>query len=247
MKRIMILQPGYLPWLGFFDMLSRSDILVFHSDLQYDKGSWRNRNRIRTREGWNWLTVPVLLRSHSSDRIDAIRIDNSKDWCRRHLNLLRENYLSSMYFDRYFGRIEGILSRDWEFLIDLDLELIFCIIEELGLEREHVFSSDLDLEGLRSTMRLIKICEELGGDIYLSGTRGRNYIQEDLFKFHGIELEFHDYDHPIYKQNFEGFESYMSIIDLLFNHGEDSLKILSSGSVKDSTVNLQRSFTNKQV
>ena len=226
MKKIMILQPGYIPWLGFFDMVYKSEALVFHTDLQYDKGSWRNRNRIRTKEGWCWLTVPVLLKGHSYDRILDIKIDNSKKWRQRHRNLIRENYQGSSYFGDYFEPLIDILNKDWTYLMDLDLEIISWLLEEIGIQRKIMYSHDLVLTGTRKTMRLISICKQLGADAYLSGSRGRNYIQDDMFKKEGIKLEYHDYVHPEYKQHFEGFVPYMSIIDLLFNEGKKSLPII---------------------
>jgi len=227
MKRIMILQPGYLPWLGFFDMLYKSRALVLHTDIQYDKGSWRNRNRIRTAKGWSWLTVPVHLKGHAYDKILEIRIDNSKGWKRRHLNLLRENYRKAPCFDDYYGTLTAILNKEWKFLVDLDLALIDWLLKELGIRRELIFSHDLKLDGTKNTSRLISICKQVEADTYLSGSKGRNYIRDELFRKEGIKLEYHDYVHPVYKQQFEGFIPYMSVIDLLFNHGDESLGILT--------------------
>ena len=183
-----------------------------------------------------------MLKGNSFQKIDKIRIDNSKQWDRKHLNLLYENYSTSKYFERYYGKLEEILSRKWEYLVDLDMELIYWLADELGIVAKYVFSEDLNLNDSKSTMRLIRICQELNGDVYLSGSRGRNYIKEDLFQLHGINLEYHDYKHPEYKQNFEGFESYMSIIDLMFNHGDESLKILTKGRLEECQVNLQKSI-----
>ncbi|MBU1627681.1 WbqC family protein [bacterium] len=227
MSKIMILQPGYLPWLGFFDMMNKSDTLIIHDDLQYDKGSWRNRNRIRTKEAWCWLTVPVYLKGHSKEKILDIKIDNTKQWKSRQQNLIRASYNKAPFFDKYFDPLKDILNKDWDFLVDLDIELINWIVKELGIQKKILYSHDLKLDGTRSTMRLISICKQLDSDTYLSGSRGRNYIQEDIFKKEGVKLEYHDYDHPIYIQQFDGFIPYMSIIDLLFNIGPDSLKILS--------------------
>lgn len=222
----MILQPGYLPWLGFFDMLEKSDALVIHADLQYDKCSWRNRNRIRTKDGWRWLTVPVYLKGHSQDKILDIRIDNSKKWKNKHINLISENYNKAPFFENYFEKLKKIIRKNWEFLVDLDLELIYWLMEEIGLQKKILFSQNLDLNGTHATMRLIKICKLLDAEKYLSGTRGRNYIKDEKFQQEGIKLEYHDYVHPEYKQQFDGFIPYLSVIDLLFNHGLNSMRII---------------------
>jgi hypothetical protein len=227
MSKIMILQPGYLPWLGFFDMMNKSDAFVFHDDLQYDKSSWRNRNCIRTKDGWCWLSVPVFIKGHSKDIIRDIKIDNSKKWKQRHLNLIRESYQKASFYENYIDPLKKIIDKDWHFLVDLDIELINWVVKELGIQKKILYSHDLQLDRTRSTIRLISICKQLNADTYLSGTRGRNYIQEDIFQKEGIKLEYHDYEHPVYTQQFDGFIPYMSIIDLLFNHGTNSLGILS--------------------
>ena len=226
-RRIMVLQPGYLPWLGFFDMLYKSEALVYHTDLQYDKCSWRNRNRIRTKDGWAWLSVPVYIKGHSKDKILDIKIDNTKKWRKRHMNLVTENYKNAPFFERYIGNFEDIIKKDWDFLVDLDFALINWLMDELHLKKKLIYSHDLSLNGQRSTYRLIKICKQLGADTYLSGSRGRNYIDDSMFMDEGLKLEYHDYVHPEYKQQFDGFVPYMSVIDLLFNHGDASLKILT--------------------
>ena len=226
-NRIMILQPGYLPWLGFFDMFFKSDVLVYHTDIQYDKNSWRNRNRIKTRSGWNWLTVPVFIKGHSKDKIEDMKIDNSKKWINKHLNLIKDNYCKAPYFDKYFDKLSFLLRKKRIYLLDLNIELVDWLMEELGFSKPIMFSNELNLNGSKSTERLINICKELGTETYLSGSRGRNYICEHMFQEAGIHLEFHDYIHPVYKQQFEGFVPYLSVIDLLFNHGEKSLSILT--------------------
>jgi hypothetical protein len=232
MKRIMILQPGYLPWLGFFDMLDKSDVLVLHTDLQYDKSSWRNRNRIRTKDGWGWLTVPVFLKGHTQDKIHDIKIDNTKKWKRKHLNLIYENYKKAPFFANYFDTLIKLLNKNWNFLIDLDIETINWLSNEMGIKKKILFSPDLNLNGTRATMRLISICKQLEADTYLSGTRGRNYIQDEKFQQEGIKLEYHDYVHPEYKQQFDGFIPYLSVIDLLFNYGADSSRIICGKNEK---------------
>src|SRR5438105_3134011 len=117
-KRVaVILQPSYLPWLGYFAQMNRSDVFVVYDDVQYDKHSWRNRNRIKTPQGPLWLTVPVLTRGQNKPTNRDIAIDNSTDWPRKHLQTIRQNYTRAKFFDDYIGLVEQIYSRAWSFLI----------------------------------------------------------------------------------------------------------------------------------
>lgn len=225
--RAVILQPGYMPWLGFFDLMHQSDVFVYHTDVQYDKQSWRNRNRIKMRNGWCWLSVPVLIKGHSADIIREIRIDNSSDWGQKHWFQLRENYRAAPFFCDHAPFFQTTLSKRWEFLIDLDLCIADYMMSAMGLKRRIVFSHDLDLGGSNKTERLILICAAVGAEQYLNGPAGKAYIEEDLFRRAGIQLQWHDYPHPMYNQLHGPFLPYMSAVDLLFNHGLDSLEILT--------------------
>lgn len=225
-RRIAILQPGYLPWLGFFDQMGRSDVFVYHTDVQYDKQSWRNRNRIRTKQGWTWLTAPVRIKRHSKDLIEDMRIDNSQNWRKRHCNLIKESYQKAPYFSQYFPFFKDIYSSSWEFLTDLDIYIVDYLIKALGIETKIMLSTQLNLKEKEKTERLIEICKKLGADVYFSGSAARNYIRKNRFKEEGIKLEYQDYQHPVYPQQYEPFIPYMSIIDLLFNHGKESLDII---------------------
>src|SRR5262245_36641269 len=122
--RVVILQPGYLPWLGFFDQLYRSDVFVFYDDVQFDRRGWRHRNRIKGPAGGQWLTVPILKRGRYTQRICETRIDRTFPWCRKHLGSVRECYAHAAYFDRYYPELERLLQRNWTFLLDLDLAAI---------------------------------------------------------------------------------------------------------------------------
>src|SRR4030042_462417 len=120
-KIIGILQPGCLPWLGFFEQIHRSDIFVVYDDVQYDKNGWRNRNRIKTQKGFEWLTVPV--HASISREVSEIEIDNNQDWQRKHIKALKINYSRALYFNKYWPIFEKILNQKWEKLIDLDVAL----------------------------------------------------------------------------------------------------------------------------
>jgi hypothetical protein len=223
--RVTILQPSYLPWLGFFEQMSRSDKFVLLDDVQYTRRDWRNRNRVRVKDGWAWLTVPVLQKSRYSQSILETCIDNSVPWRKKHLQTLRLHYSKSPFFADYFPRCQKIYEKEWTFLFDLCLEMIHLIKEGMGIETPLLRSSELKTSG-EKTQRLISICRELGATHYLSGEAGSNYISEEDFSRQGIVLEYQDYVHPVYPQRYPDFVSHLSAIDLLFNCGKKSLGIM---------------------
>ncbi len=226
MKTIGILQPGYLPWLGFFEQLDRADLFVIYDDVQYDKNGWRNRNRIKTSQGIQWLTVPVII--GTSRMINDILIDNRQKWQKKHLKSIEQNYRKSPYFEKYFHIFEeGFLSK-WERLIDCDTFFIEKLKEALGINTPIIFSSDLKSKG-KSVDRLVKILIELGGNAFYEGIAGKDYIDEKFFNEAGIKLIYQDYNHPEYNQMYGQFVPYLSVVDLIFNEGDESLKIIRSG------------------
>ena len=230
---IGILQPGYLPWLGFFEQIYKSDIFVIYDDVQYDKEGWRNRNRIKTANGIQWLTVPVHVKLSEAPLIKDVRIDNKENWRKKHLNSIKMSYSRSPYLKDYLPFFEEAYNRQWEFLIDLDMFFILKILDWLGMGDKDIVRSSglLDIDraiGEGNKMdRLINICKTLKADTFYEGAAGRNYIDTDYFLGHGIRVEFQDYKHPVYKQLYGDFVPYLSIVDLLFNHGRDSLFILT--------------------
>lgn len=227
--RAVILQPGYMPWIGFFDLAASCDIFVILDHVQYDKRSWRNRNRIRTNseKGWQYITVPVITKGKFYQSIQETRIDNARDWASKHLNAIKLNYKDAMHFDDYYPYLKKILKEKWEWLVDLDLELINYFVHLLDIKTKFIRSSTLKTSGKKIDL-LVDICKQLGADEYLNGDTGIKYLKQENFSREGIKLVFHNYKHPEYKQRFDGFISHLSIIDLLLNHGrENSKKIMN--------------------
>ncbi len=223
---VVILQPGYIPWLGFFDQMYKSDTFVILDDVQYDKHGWRNRNRIKTAQGIQWMTVPVLTSGKNNLIIKDVLIDNRTGWQKKHLKSIEQNYKKSQFFKEYFYIFEEILSKEWKYLIDLDMEFIYRLNAILGLNRKIIFASALNIK-TDKTERLINICQILNADSYLTGDAAKDYIEKDKFDNNNIRLEFHNYSHPTYKQLYGKFMPFLSIVDLLFNNGGESLEILT--------------------
>jgi len=218
--RVGILQPGYLPWLGFFEQMSRCDVFVYLDDVQYTKNDWRNRNRIKTKDGIQWLTVPVSYKF--GQKIRDVTINNTYPWKRKHIHALRMWYSKSKFFSVYSEEIEQILKREWTYLVDLDIEVTRWLIKKLGITTKTVLSSGLSTTTNDKQYRLVEICKALDCDYFYEGKSGQNYINTEFFKANGITIEFQDYQHPQYPQLWGEFVPYLSAIDLLFNVGPES-------------------------
>jgi WbqC-like protein family len=230
-KRIVVLQPSYLPWLGYFDQLYKSDVFVLYDDVQYDKHGWRNRNRIKTGTGPLWLTVPVLTHGQGLPTNRDARIDTRQPWARKHLQALRVNYAKAPAFEEVFGALEPVLGRPWTHLIDLNRAVLEMLCRLLGLTRLILLSSELDVPGQKSE-RLIGLCRALGAGRYLTGDAASDYLDETQFAAHDIRVEYHHYRHPVYAQLHGEFVPYLSVVDLLMNHGRESLGVLVDGDIQ---------------
>lgn len=224
--RIGILQPGYLPWLGFFEQLYKSDIFVVYDDVQYNKHSWRNRNRIKTANGVQWLTVPVFVKFKEHPLINEVKIDNKSNWRKKHLLSIKQSYLKAPFYKEYVDIFEEAYSRNWGYLVDIDMYFITKLAECLGINSKKIIkSSTLNITGGK-VERLVRICKVFEADIFYEGAKGRNYLDEKYFTEHEIKVEFQDYKHPVYNQLYGDFVPYLSVIDLLFNQDKESLSIL---------------------
>ncbi|MBU1869840.1 MAG: WbqC family protein [Candidatus Omnitrophica bacterium] len=226
---VSVHQPQYIPWLGYFDKIAHSDSFVFLEEVQYKPREYQNRNRIRTKDGSIWLTVPVISKGKGRQRICDVGIDNEFDWRRQHLLSLQSFYGHARFFDKFFPFFEDTFKRQWEKLNDLNLHIINFMLKELSINTSLFFDSKLGITKTK-TERIIEICNKLNADTYLSGAGGRVYLEEEKFSKAGIKLIYQDYKHPVYHQqymkNSGDFLPFMSTIDLLFNEGLESRSIL---------------------
>jgi WbqC-like protein len=230
---LVVLQPGYLPWLGFFDQMQQADVFIYYDDVQFDKHGWRNRNRVRAPDGTpHWLTVPVLHSGRNWPSILEVEIDNRTPWARKHAGTLRQFYRRAPFLGRYLPALEETLQREWTRLVDLDLAVTELICSWLGLSRPTLRASRLGIGGKQSE-RLLAMCQHVGAARYLSGNSARDYLDLDLFAQHGVAVQWQDYVHPVYLQQGGAFVSHLSIVDLVFNCGEESLAILGRAGVGD--------------
>lgn len=225
---VSIHQPGYLPWFGFFHKMMYCDIFVFLDDVQYEKNGWQNRNKIRTSDGFSWLTVPV--KANFGTLINEVKIDNSQNWMKKHKKTIELNYSKGKFFNKYWPLIEPIYDKKFDLLIDLNMELIRTLMKLLKINTKTVFSSELNTTAQGSD-RILEICKSLHSDIYISGALGTNYLELNDFQKQKISVKFQNVHYPIFKQCYEPFIPNMSILDLLFNEGDNTSKIIKEAKV----------------
>ncbi|MBI4965619.1 MAG: WbqC family protein [Desulfomonile tiedjei] len=226
----VIMQPTYLPWLGYFDLIDQSTVFVFLDNVQFSKQSWQQRNRIRTDKGLEWLTVPVLTKGRRGQLIRDVEIRRSNSFPKDHVRCMEVNYARSPFFHKYFAGFEALLLRNCSTLGELNVGVIRWLASEIGIDARFEVATEIDAQGSRSEL-LANICEEVGANIYLSPVGSASYLttEHGAFERKNIEVVFQNFDHPEYRQVFKPFMPYASCIDLLFNAGERSLEIIRSG------------------
>ena len=248
-------QPNYLPYLGFFHKITMCDVFVIVDTVQYVKRGpfgWINRNKIRTPEGWIWLTVPVLSKGKYTQNIIDTMIDNAKPWEHKHWRSINLSYQKAPYFNLYKDFFQKLYETKWEKLADLNEAAIKYIISALGIKVEITKTSLIEAEGHASgqatgrsagrldrsavadngTDLIIDMCKKLGADTYVHGKHGKDYIDPSKFADNNIKCIYQEFNHPVYHQVYEPFIPEMSIIDLLFNHGPESLSVLIGSQPK---------------
>jgi glutaredoxin-related protein len=221
---VSIHQPQFMPWLGYFDKIVKSDIFVFLDTVQFKKNEFQNRNKIKTAQGWQWLTVPVLYKY--PEYINGVKINNRIDWRKKHIRTLEINYHKALYGRVLFPTLEEFYAGDSDSLAGVNRESVLILLKILGAHKETKVASELGDFPKGPSERLAAICESLGADTYLSGAGGSDYLDLKPFNEKGIRVEFQNFRHPTYPQLYGDFIPNLSLLDLLFNAGPDSLNIL---------------------
>ncbi len=203
-----------------FDIIHDVDVFVFYDEVQYVPRSWQNRNVIRTANGVQWLTVPVSANRQTA--IDEVIIADDK-WPHKHYNALCANYSKTPYFAKYEDFLKNIyFERKWNKLSELNEFLLIEISKMLGIKTEFHNSREFESHGAKHK-KLLSLLQSIGADYYLSGPAAKDYIIAEDYEQLGIELVWKDYNgYPAYKQRFEPYISEVSILDLLFNTGDDA-------------------------
>ncbi|MAL77747.1 MAG: hypothetical protein CMN55_01315 [Sneathiella sp.] len=224
--RVAIVQSNYLPWKGYFDLIASVDCFVLYDDAQFTRRDWRNRNIIKTPQGLQWLTVPVLSKNKYFQKINDTRIENDA-FAKKHWRSIEANYNKARHFQTMAELIrpffEGPIP---DCLSDINADLTHRICRFLGINTKILSSSDFDLEeGVNE--RLLCICRQLKADVYVSGPLAKDYLDVELFGKDGVAVEWFDYSgYPVYEQLWGDFEHGVSVIDLIANTGEDAPKFM---------------------
>lgn len=222
MKKVAILQSNYIPWKGYFDLIAAVDEFIIFDDMQYTRRDWRNRNLIKTPQGLQWLTVPVIVKGRYHQKINETELDGA-DWMAAHWKALCQNYRRAPFFGEIASWLEPIyLTGTFSRLSPLNIHLLKHVCTYLGIGTPLRDSTQFALADGK-TERLVDLCRQAGATEYISGPAARDYIEEPLFQDAGITLTWFDYTgYPEYPQLWGEFSHGVSILDLLFNCGKQA-------------------------
>ncbi|MBP7652082.1 WbqC family protein [Candidatus Dependentiae bacterium] len=225
-KRIVILQPAYIPWLGYFEQLDMADVFIFLDHVQYTKRCWYNRNYITDKQGNKILLTIPLQNIHRNTSIEFTELNEEhNDWICRHLKTVKHNYCKTRYFDEVYSLFEKELNNNYKYLGELTISIIERISEYLGYNTQLYKSSDFEFNNKKEYL-MLEICRKFSADVLLTGESGKDLYDYDFFISNGIKVEYQKYKHPVYQQQHKNFVPYLSVIDLLFNYGKKSRDII---------------------
>ena len=210
-----------MPWRGYFHLIQRADVFVFYDDVQYDKHGWRNRNRIKTVAGPQWLTIPVLAKGNTESGlpIHEARISPAEKWAKKHLAGIAQSYGKAPFFEAYRALVESFYAPPPPLLADFTIDTTKKIAQALGLTKtQFLRSSELQIEGAKND-RLLALLTKVGATHYISGPSAKAYIDEAAFAAANISLEYQVYDYPEYEQLYPPFDPQVTVLDLLFMKG----------------------------
>lgn len=215
---VSIHQPAYLPWLGYLDKIAKSDIHVFLDNVQMEKGSFTNRNQIKTPHGPLWLTIPIIGKGHTHSTILETNIANKQNWGEKHLKSIRQNYSKSSLFRTRFPRLEAWYANNsgTSNLSELCFSHLKFWLNEFNIETRIFRSSEMNPSGAKSDL-VLSLCKTLDASTYLSGSQGKNYLRESDFSNAGISITYQEFQHPVYHQLHGPFLPAMSIVDYWLN------------------------------
>ena len=225
------MQPTFLPWIGFLAMAEEVEEFVFLDDVQFDKRSWQQRNRVKTAQGIKWITVPVLSRGKADQRIMDVEIDTTAKFPRKQMEMIRREYSKAACFDFAFDFLSGtpLGGTDETSLCRMNVMLISQISNLTGLETSFSLASEYAVDGEKEE-HLFNLCQASGASHYVAAPGSRDYLEESrIFSDGGIKVSYFDYDHPVYPQIHGEFVSHLSVLDLLMNVGGDAREVIRRG------------------
>jgi hypothetical protein len=230
MKKLFVIQTNYIPWKGYFDALNMVDQVILYDDMQYTKNDWRNRNKIKTAQGPQWLTIPIDVKGKMHQKIsDAVVSDRYLDWREGHWKTLQMSYSKAAHFKTYLSEFENLYKNNKEIhLSKINYGFISLINSILDIRTPMVWSSEFELKGDRNE-KLVNLCLETDTTDYYTGPSAKDYLDESLFEKAGIKVHYIDYSgYPAYTQLYGDFVHELSILDLIFNEGPNIRKFMKS-------------------
>lgn len=226
---VSIHQPDYLPWLGYFNKIKQADIFVLLGAAGYSRNGFHNRNKIKTPQGWSYLTIPIS-REYIFKPLNETKLPLDRSWTTKHLKAIENNYRRAPYWDQYGDFFKNLYEKkvdNFNTLAELNSYIIIWFSEQFGLNTKLVKDTDLPIDlNLKATNLLIAVNKAVGAKRYLSGPSGKKYLELKKFRAAGIEVEYQEYHEPEYKQMFGEYIKGLSAVDLLLNHGPASIKYL---------------------
>lgn len=234
---VAIHQPNFIPWLGYFYKMAHAQQFVFLDTVQYAKRSFINRNRIKSKSGPIWLTVPVCTKGRFDQAIMDVEMDWDHNWQRKHLHTLRTNYHQAPFFDEVFPLLECRYASNEPInkLEDFNISIIQIICRYLGLCPTLIRASDLKVEG-KGTDLLVHICKELGASTYLAGAGAVKYQEDEKFAAIGVLVQHSSFQPTKYNQLWGEFVENLSVVDALMNCGRSTRELLGLSSLREGQV-----------
>lgn len=225
-NRVIITQSNYIPWKGYFTSMRKATHFVIYDDAQYTKRDWRNRNKIITQSGPSWLSIPIDVKGKFHQKINEAKI-NDDSWNIDHWNKIEHNYRNAPFFQQYSKHFKDLYLKELRGVVHLT-EVNNIILKKciglLGIDIQVLDSREFDIRGGK-TEKLINICNDLQAKEYFTGPAAKGYIEEDLFMKNNIKLSYYDLENfPVYQQKWDGFDHKVSILDMFFNLGDDTIK-----------------------
>ncbi len=224
------MQPTYLPWSGYFGLMQSVDVFVLLDSVQFARRSWQQRNQIKTANGAQWLSVPVLSKGKRDQLISEVELEKSSGFAATHRRSIQNSYAKTPHFKKYADTLLPLLDNRSPLLADLTIALILQLKAHLGIETRVLRASELECNGAKADL-LASLCKQIGASAYVSPPGSKDYLDEsDAFDAINVPVRYYAFKHPEYPQPFGEFLPYMSVIDMLFNCGEQSSALIHGAS-----------------
>jgi hypothetical protein len=228
-------QPNFMPWAGFFHRMQIVDLFILMDNVQYSEGTVINRVKVRNKDGWQWLTVPVLSKGRQHQLINEVEMNSTIKWPSSIWKALELNYRKAPFWGIYGPPLKDVFNDGWTKLFDLNFALLKVLCKWLGINTEIELLSSIPHKGNRTDL-LVNVAQILGANVFVTGEGCRSYLANTRFQEAGIALEFPNFQSPIYQQCYPGFEAGLSAIDILMCCGPESLEIIMNAQGKKDQV-----------